>query len=58
MIKLLLAFMITMLAVGMFIRWAATSSINDKIKFMKIFISVVGCGIIAAVILTSIVILF
>jgi hypothetical protein len=50
--------MITMLAVGMFIRWAATSSINDKIKFMKIFISVVGCGIIAAVILTSIVILF
>ena len=55
---MLLAFMFTMLVVGMFIRWAATSSISDKIKFMKIFICVFGCGIIAAVILTTIVILF
>jgi hypothetical protein len=50
--------MLTMLVVGMLIRWAASSSIQSKIKIMKIFTEVLGCGIITAVILTTIVFLF
>lgn len=58
MFQMFLAFIFLTFAVGVIFQWVAKTSIESKIKFMKAFAFVSGCGIIAAVILTSIVILF
>lgn len=58
MVQMFLAFILLTFAIGVIFQWVANTSIERKIKFMKAFIFVLGCAIIAAVILTCIVILF
>lgn len=58
MFQMFLAFIFLTFAIGVIFQWIANTSIESKIKFMKAFVFVSGCAIIALVVLTCFVILF